>query len=92
MPDIEKVSVALTGEQVTNLKAAVESGEYATTSEAIREALREWQWKREVRGKEIERLRKAWEEGKTSGISNLTSEENLALARQKVKSRREKVA
>ena len=42
MPDIQKVSVALTGEQVAVLKGAVETGEYATTSEAIREALRDW--------------------------------------------------
>jgi antitoxin ParD1/3/4 len=58
MPEIQKVSIALTGEQVTALKAAVETGEYATTSEAIREALREWQWKR---------LRQSWQEGKASG-------------------------
>ena len=35
MPDIQKVSVALTGEQIAALKAAVETGEYATTSEII---------------------------------------------------------
>ncbi len=67
MPDIQKVSIALTGEQVTALKAAVETGEYATTSEVIREALREWQWKRELRGEELNRLRELWREGKASG-------------------------
>ena len=46
MADIQKVSVALTGEQVAALKAAVEAGEYATTSEIVREALRDWQFKR----------------------------------------------
>jgi Arc/MetJ-type ribon-helix-helix transcriptional regulator len=40
MPDIHKVSVALTGDQLAALTAAVESGEYATTSEIIREAIR----------------------------------------------------
>lgn len=92
MPDIEKVSIALTGEQVQQLKAAVESGEYATTSEAVREALREWGWKRELREKEIGRLRALWEEGKASGISTLTSEENLAEARRRVKARRGRAA
>lgn len=92
MPDIQKVSVALTGEQVEALKEAVEAGEYATTSEAVREALREWQWKRELRGKEIEWLKKAWDEGKASGISTLTSEENLAEARRRVKARKERAA
>ena len=67
MPDVQKVSVALTGEQVMALKAAVETGEYATTSEAIRDALREWQWKRELRGEELKRLREMWQAGKASG-------------------------
>jgi antitoxin ParD1/3/4 len=67
MPDVQKVSVALTGEQVAALKEAVETGEYATTSEIVREAIREWQWKREFRGEELERLRAAWEKGVASG-------------------------
>jgi antitoxin ParD1/3/4 len=67
MPDIEKVSVAMTGEQVAQLKEAVASGEYATTSEAVREALREWGWKRELRERELDRLRAAWAKGKSSG-------------------------
>lgn len=67
MPDIQKVSVALTGEQLRALKAAVETGEYATTSEAVREALREWQWKRELRSEDLKRLRELWREGKASG-------------------------
>jgi antitoxin ParD1/3/4 len=69
MPDVQKVSIALTGEQVTALKAAVETGEYATTSEAIREALREWQWKRDLRSEEVKRLRQSWQEGKASGAA-----------------------
>jgi antitoxin ParD1/3/4 len=42
MPEIHKVSVALIGEQVTALKSAVAAGEYATTSEIVREAIRDW--------------------------------------------------
>ena len=67
MPDIQKVSVALTAEQIAALKAAVETGEYATTSEIIREALRDWQFKRELRQEDIKRLRKMWKQGKASG-------------------------
>jgi antitoxin ParD1/3/4 len=48
-PKIQKVSVALTGEQITTLNAAVATGEYATTSEIVREAIRDWQFKRELR-------------------------------------------
>jgi antitoxin ParD1/3/4 len=67
MPEIQKVSIALTGEQVAALKAAVETGEYATTSEVVREALREWQWKREQRTEELKRLQQSWQQGKASG-------------------------
>jgi antitoxin ParD1/3/4 len=67
MPEVQKVSVALTAEQVDALKAAVETGEYATTSEIVREAIRDWQLKRQLRGEDIERLRHLWDEGKASG-------------------------
>ena len=67
MSNVEKVSVALTGEQVSALKAAVETGEYATTSEIVREAVRDWQLKRELRLRDIERLRDAWDKGLASG-------------------------
>jgi len=67
MPDVQKVSIALTGEQLDALKAAVNSGEYATTSEVVREAVRDWQFKRELRREDILRLRQLWDEGKASG-------------------------
>jgi len=67
MPDIHKISVALTGEQVDALKAAVNSGAYATTSEVVREAIRDWQLKSELRRDEIELLRRLWDEGEASG-------------------------
>jgi antitoxin ParD1/3/4 len=67
MANIEKVSVALTGEQVSALKAAVETGEYATTSEIVREAIRDWQLKRELRQEDIKRLRRMWDQGVASG-------------------------
>ncbi|MGO9743965.1 MAG: type II toxin-antitoxin system ParD family antitoxin [Roseiarcus sp.] len=69
MPDIHKVSIALTGEQLAALKAAVEAGEYATTSEIVREAIRDWQFKRELRHEDIKRLRQMWDEGKASGLA-----------------------
>ena len=67
MPDVQKVSIALTSAQLDALKAAVDSGEYATTSEVIREAVRDWQFKRELRREDILRLRQMWDEGKASG-------------------------
>jgi antitoxin ParD1/3/4 len=67
MANIEKVSVALTGEQISVLKAAVEAGEYATTSEIVREAVCDWQLKRELRQEDIKRLRQMWDAGIASG-------------------------
>jgi antitoxin ParD1/3/4 len=67
MASVEKVSVALTNEQVSALTAALETGEYATTSEIVREALRDWQLKRELRQEDIKRLRQMWDAGVASG-------------------------
>jgi antitoxin ParD1/3/4 len=67
MPEVQKISIALTGEQITSIKAAVETGEYATTSEIVREAIRDWQFKRALRQEDLSRLHQLWDEGKTSG-------------------------
>ncbi|MGA2794717.1 MAG: type II toxin-antitoxin system ParD family antitoxin [Roseiarcus sp.] len=86
MPDIQKVSVALTGEQLAALKAAVETGEYATTSEIVREAVRDWQFKRELRHQDIKRLRQMWDEGKASGPAEpFAVERTLAAAKARLK-------
>ncbi|MGA3160248.1 MAG: type II toxin-antitoxin system ParD family antitoxin [Terracidiphilus sp.] len=69
MPDVQKVSIALTCEQIGALKAAVETGEYATTSEIVREAIRDWQYKRELRMEDLKRLRQMWDQGKASGVA-----------------------
>jgi antitoxin ParD1/3/4 len=69
MANVEKVSIALTSEQVAALRAVVDAGEYATTSEVVREALRDWQMKRELQREDIRRLRQLWDEGLASGSS-----------------------
>ena len=76
MPDVQKISIALTGEQIGALKAAVETGEYATTSEIVREAIREWQFKRALRQEDLKRLRQLWDEGKASGAAAPVDFEN----------------
>ena len=67
MANIQKVSIALTGEQLAALRAAVDAGEYATTSEVVREALRDWQLKRDLQQDDIRRLRRLWQDGLASG-------------------------
>jgi len=69
MANVEKISIALPQEMVAALRAAVESGEYASASEVIREALRGWKIRRKVEELEIEELRRLWQEGVDSGPS-----------------------
>jgi antitoxin ParD1/3/4 len=67
MTKIDKISVAITREQHAKIKAAVERGDYATTSEVVRTALREWELKEELRRIEGERIGRLWDEGIASG-------------------------
>jgi antitoxin ParD1/3/4 len=66
---VEKISVAVTPEMAGAVRAAVESGEYASTSEVIREALRLWKSHQAARAREVEVLRRAWQEGIGSGAA-----------------------
>lgn len=76
MASIEKISVALPADMLALVRAAVESGDYASTSEVIREALREWKGRREMRGEAIEEIRRLWREGLASpGRHALNAEE-----------------
>lgn len=70
--------MALTGEQIAALRAAVEAGEYATTSEIVREAVRDWQMKRELRQEDIRHLRQLWDQGIASGSAG---EQDMAKLR-----------
>ena len=67
MANVEKISVSMTPQQADLVRAAVESGAYASGSEVIREAMRDWTAKWEARKGDIERLRQLWDEGKASG-------------------------
>jgi antitoxin ParD1/3/4 len=67
--NIEKISIALPQDMVGAVREAVASGEYATTSEVIREALRDWKLKRRIATLELEELRQLVREGMESGTS-----------------------
>jgi antitoxin ParD1/3/4 len=69
MGKVEKISIALPNDMIADLKAAVDRGEYATTSEVVREALRDWRLKRKVEELDIEDLRRLVREGVESGPS-----------------------
>lgn len=42
----QKISITMTAEQLEAIRASVEAGEYASTSEALRDAVRLWQRQR----------------------------------------------
>jgi antitoxin ParD1/3/4 len=67
MTRIDKISISLTREQHDKIRAAVRRGDYASTSEVIRTALREWELKEELRRLEGERIARLWDEGIASG-------------------------
>lgn len=46
MQNAEKVSVTMAREQMQAIRESVEAGEFATTSEAMRDAVRVWQRQR----------------------------------------------
>lgn len=73
MSNVQKVSVALTPELLELLKDAVESGEYTSTSEVIRDALRDWKLRRTAFAADTEELRALWQEGLASGPGRYTS-------------------
>ena len=41
MSNVEKISIAVTAEQAAAIRAAVDRGEYATSREVVREAIRD---------------------------------------------------
>ncbi len=67
MQNAEKMSIALPQEMAAAVRQAVASGEYASASEVIHEALRLWQARHAADEREIEELRGAWREGIESG-------------------------
>ena len=68
---VEKISIALPPEMVTLIREAVDTGEYSSSSEVVRDALRDWTRKRSLRQEGIEELRRVWKqalENPTPGV------------------------
>ncbi|MEA2259403.1 MAG: antitoxin ParD1/3/4 [Acidobacteriaceae bacterium] len=49
MASIERLTITLPSDMAGLVKGAVDEGDYASSSEVIREALRDWKLKRELR-------------------------------------------
>jgi antitoxin ParD1/3/4 len=63
MSNIERMTITLTAEMAEAVRMAVQTGAYASSSEIIREALRDWRHKRALQEKELQELRAKVEEG-----------------------------
>jgi antitoxin ParD1/3/4 len=61
--EIERVTITMPAEMAAIIKEAVEEGDYASTSEVVREALRDWKLKRAVQMQELSALRADIERG-----------------------------
>ena len=83
MANVEKVSVALTPEMAAMMREAVDTGEYASASEVMREALRDWKHRRAQRAKAVEELGRLWDAGMGSGPA-VDGEEAFARIKMKL--------
>ena len=62
MPTVEKLSIALPSEMAEVVRRAVRAGEYSSNSEVIRDALRDWTYRRKLREQSLADLRTRWQE------------------------------
>jgi antitoxin ParD1/3/4 len=61
---VDKITIALPPEVAASVYEAVATGEYGSSSEVVREALRDWHRKRQLQQNGIAELRKLWQEAK----------------------------
>jgi antitoxin ParD1/3/4 len=54
---IERITITMPAEMAAVVKSAVEAGDYASTSEVVRDALRDWKTKRALQIEELEALK-----------------------------------
>ena len=60
---MERLTITLTPDMAEAVRGAVSAGEYASNSEIIREALRDWQVKHRIRRQELEMLQASIQHG-----------------------------
>lgn len=67
MPAVERMTITMPAELAETLRQTVAGGEYASTSEVVREALRDWTRSRDAERRDLEALRAAIKAGLDSG-------------------------
>jgi antitoxin ParD1/3/4 len=89
MSNVQKLSVALTPELIELVQDAVQSGEYTSKSEVVRDALRSWKLRRTAWAGDTDELRALWMEGIASGPGRFASIEDIKKeARRRLKKTR----
>ena len=93
MSNVEKISVSLPQEMTAIMKDAVSTGAYASTSEIVRDALRDWQQKQVERDVVIKKYRKMVDDALASGpLSDYSIEDIVQRGRERLKETRKKSA
>lgn len=69
MSTIERMTITVPSEMAAILRQSVDGGEYASTSEVVREALREWMRRRDTDRRDLDAMREAIRLGDESGSS-----------------------
>ena len=81
--DIERLTITLPSEMAATVKTAVKDGDYASTSEVVREALRDWKDKQERKAITIKELRRMVREGLDSGPGRYASMDDIKAEAQR---------
>lgn len=71
------MTISLSPQQASRIQQAVETGDYASNSEVIREALRLWEQREEIRLLELAKLKQAYAAGMASGEGRVVSADGL---------------
>jgi len=86
MGHVDKRSITLSPELAAAVDDVVAAGEYASASEVIRDALRQWKDRRDLLGYTVEELRKLVQEGIDSGPGRFASMDEIkAEARRRLR-------
>jgi antitoxin ParD1/3/4 len=75
MENAEKISITMTPDMMRTIRASVSSGEYASTSEVLRDAVRIWRREREERSERLAAMRQRVEASLADPRPNLSAED-----------------
>lgn len=91
MSSIERLTVTMPADMAAIVKAAVEEGDYASTSEVVREALRDWKTKRAIQLQELTALKSDIDKGladvAAGRVKNFDANQIIARGRKLLASR-----